>query len=64
MTDNRNTSTWKERMVQLWEKTVSTYEALKNNPSLSLILKLVFFIVKMLLSIILRKLFTNLFPNL
>ena len=57
------TRTWKEKQVELWEKMVSTYLRIKSSPSAKLILKFVFLILRVILSIIVRKIFSYIFPN-
>lgn len=59
----RKTSSWKEQKVQLWEKLVSTYLTIKSAPSVKLILKFIVLILRVILTIIVRKIFSYFFPN-
>lgn len=63
MTTRRKTGLWKEQHIQLWEKLLSTYLALKNSPSTKLILKFIALILRIILSIVVRKIFLHFFPN-
>lgn len=63
MKKTRKTSSWKEKNVQLWGKMVSTYLALKSTPSTKLILKFITLILRVILSIVVRKIFLQIFPN-
>lgn len=59
----RKINSWKERNIKRWEKIVSTYLSIKKHPSARLIFKLIQLILNQLLSIIIKKVFLNLFPN-
>lgn len=63
MTTKRKTNSWKEQYVQLWGKMVSTYLALKSSPSIRLIFKFISLILRVILSIVVRKIFSYFFPN-
>lgn len=63
MKTKHKTGLWKEQHVQLWEKMLSTYLALKNSPSAKLILKFIALILRIILSIVVRKIFIHFFPN-
>ncbi len=57
------TSNWKEELVNLWEKMTSTYFALKESPSIRLILKFILLLLRVTLSIVVKKLFKYFFHN-
>ncbi len=63
MTKKSKTSSWKEQNVKLWEKMVSTYLTVKHSPSAKLILKFLFLILRVIISIVVRKIFFYFFPN-
>ncbi len=63
MTPKRKTGLWKEQHAQLWEKMLSTYLSLKNSPSAKLVLKFIALILRITLSIVVRKIFLHFFPN-
>lgn len=63
MKRKRKTSSWKEQKVQLWEKLVSTYLNMKKSPSVKLILKFIVLILRIILSIVVKKIFLHFFPN-
>lgn len=63
MKQQRSTSTWKEEMVALWEKMVSTYITLRNSPSVKLVLKFIFQLLKIILSIVVKRIIQHFFPN-
>lgn len=63
MKEKHKTSSWKEKHIQHWEKIASIYFAIKDSPSAKLILKFIILILRMILSIIVRRIFLYFFPN-
>lgn len=56
-------NSWKEKNVELWEKIASTYLAIKNSPSAKLVFKIIFSILKIIFSMIIKKFFSNFLPE-
>ncbi len=63
MEKKHTTSNWKEGLVNRWEKMASTYFALKKSPSIKLILKFIILLLRIILSIIAKKVIKYFFPN-
>ncbi len=62
----KGNKTQDNKLIQLWEKMANTYIAIKNNkgkPSIRLILKFLILLLRILLSIAVRKLLDYFFPD-
>ena len=56
-------NSWKEKNVKLWEKVADTYLAIKSSPSIKLVIRVIFFIIKIIFSMIIKKFFSNILPE-
>lgn len=63
MKKKHKTSSWKGKNVWFWEEMVSTYLVFKKSPAAKVAIKLIAFILRNVLSIIVRKIFSYIFPN-
>lgn len=63
MKKRHTTSKWKGELFNRWEKMTSTYFALKESPSIRLILKFVLLLLRITLSIVVKKVIKYFFPN-
>lgn len=64
MEKKHTTSNWKEKLVNRWEKMTLTYFALKESPSIRLILKFILLLLRITLSIVVKKVIKFCFSNL
>lgn len=63
MKKKRNTREWKEKNIKLWERMVSIYFEIKTSPSAKLIIQFIALILKIVFSIVIRKIFLDFFDN-
>lgn len=64
MEKKQKPSSWKRKNFQLWERVASTYIATKTSPSIKRILKLIFLLLKLLCSVIIKMIIEHFFPDL
>ena len=60
----KNNRVWKNKDFECWIKTMNTYFKLKQSPSCKLVLKITFLLIRIVISIIIRKIITYFFENL